>query len=96
MENITPIAILLSYWLTIGLLAKWCVKKEQPTYVAFAVGAITCVISAGLVLGISSIYHEKLMLINNSLAMTLFLFAGLAIMGGWRCTDRVKKASRSE
>lgn len=96
MENLTAITILLSYWLTIGLLAKWYAKREQPTYIAFLIGAVTCVISAGLVLGASSLYHAKLMLVSNSIEMTALLFVGLAIMGGWRCTDRTKKAGQTE
>ncbi|WP_292955055.1 MULTISPECIES: hypothetical protein [unclassified Neptuniibacter] len=95
MDNLTAIAMLLGYWLTIGLLAQWCAKKALPTRIAFILGAITCMAVAGIVLGASSIYHGKLMLVSNSLDMTALIFFGLAIMGGWRCTDKVRKANNS-
>lgn len=94
MDNITAIALLLGYWLTIGLLAQWCAKQAFPTHIAFILGAITCMAVAGIVLGISSLYHSKIMLVSNSLEMTALLFMGLAVMGGWRCTDKVKRAKK--
>ena len=96
MDNITAIALLLGYWLTIGLVAKWCAEKALPTHIAFLLGAVTCIGVAGIVLGISSAYHSKQMLVSDSLEMTALLFAVLAVMGGWRCIDRVKRARKKE
>jgi len=95
MDNLTAIALLLSYWLTIGLLAQWCAKKALTIRTAFLLGAAACICIAVTVMGVSSIYHSQLMLVSNSIEMTAFLFIALALMGGWRCTDKIRREKRA-
>ena len=82
----TIIGLLIYYALVSGV-ARICAAKNCSVFVSFVSGLAATIFLCVFVLSISSLYWGRVMLVNDSAAITVAGAIALAVLGGLRCRD---------
>ena len=89
----TIIGLLLYHFYVLAI-TKWCMARNLSKSVAFYTCAVACVVLAIMVIVLSSMYWGRVMLVNDSAALTGLGVLGLGLVGGLRCRDYLSKRER--
>jgi hypothetical protein len=87
MEIAGTVIGLLVYHFLVGWVGSICRRNGFRPITAFSAGALSCVILALLLFAVSSVHFGEIMLLNDSLSLTILLLAGLGFLGGIRCLE---------
>lgn len=88
---------LLIYYAFVSGVARICVAKKCSANASLIVGVAATIVLLICVLGISSVYWGRVMLVNDSALITSAGAIALGFLGGLRCRDtRAKLGSGRE